>query len=244
MLRATDLLTKGKSWLSLRCPALSLSVYSPPSSPSLSAFVERLLDIFVTLRAGMLRATDLSTEMFQATDLSTKGKSWLSLRSHSVCIHLGAPLTRPPNPNPFDKSVAPAGRWDSRWASSRRAESPPGSVGREAGLGLAACARPMGQVWEEWARFAPFKRPHPARPGRASRSCHTSSRVEVDLDSVAGTPPPHGSTGFGIWQCPQLLPAARHSAGPRAIGVLLQCLACTARAGRSRVLLAKLLGGK
>ena len=92
-------------------------------------------------------------------------------------------------------------------------------VGREAALGLAACARPMGQVREECARFAPFKRPHPARPGRASRSsCHTSSRVEVDLDSVACTPPPHGSTGIGIWQCPQLLPAARHSAGPRARG--------------------------
>ena len=107
-------------------------------------------------------------------------------------------------------------------------------------------ARPMGQVREERARShissAP---PRTTRTSESRDHLATSSRVEVDLDSVACTPPPHGSTGFGIWQWPQLLPAARHSTVRRraACPGARRDLACSPRAGRGSVLLAKLLGG-
>ena len=119
-------------------------------------------------------------------------------------------------------------------------------VGREAALGLVVRARPMGQVREERARShissAP---PRTTRTSESRDHLATSSRVEVDLDSVACTPPPHGSTGFGIWQWPQLLPAARHSTVRRraACPGSRRDLACSPRAGRGSVLLAKLLGG-
>jgi hypothetical protein len=129
-------------------------------------------------------------------------------------------------------------------SSAAGLESPPGSGGEGGSPGVGGSRKAEPPSAGGVGRARTFQAPHPARPARASRSsCHTSSRVEVDLDSVACTPPPHGSTGIGIWQCPQLLPAARHSAGPRARAARRD-LACTARAGRSRVLLAKLLVGE
>ena len=107
-------------------------------------------------------------------------------------------------------------------------------------------ARPMGQVREERARShissAP---PRTTRTSESRDHLATSSRVEVDLDSVACTPPPHGSTGFGIWQWPQLLPAARHSTVRRraACPGSRRDLACSPRAGRGSVLLANSWGG-
>jgi hypothetical protein len=122
-------------------------------------------------------------------------------------------------------------------------ESPPGSGGGgRQPWGWRPRARPMGQVREECARFAPFKRPTPHDPHE--RADHLATpRVESRLTSTRWRARRRRTeaqaSAFGNAPSSSLLLV---TAPGRVPGGLVVTWACTARAGRSRVLLAKLLG--